>query len=67
MQDDDDLQKLCRLMKRQESALDDIELDLVGWSAEGHENAIPYDSFPAIAELLGGCKGRLTLSCVALP
>jgi hypothetical protein len=67
MQDNDDLQKLCRLIKRQESALDDIELDLVGWGAEERDIARPYVAYPAINELLSCCKGRLSLNCVALP
>jgi hypothetical protein len=67
LKNNEDLRRLCQVIKQRESALDDIELDLVGYGADGQDNGSHYVAYPAIDELLRCCKGRLTLNWALLP
>jgi hypothetical protein len=58
LQGNGDLEDVCRAVERQGSLLEDVELDVVSGGGE---------SFPAIARLMGACRGVLVLNFGELP
>lgn len=55
-----DIADICRAVERQNSLLDDIELDVISLGNHG-------ESFPSIARLMGACRGTLVLNFGELP
>jgi hypothetical protein len=53
-----DLVAFCRAINRKKSLLEDLEIELQGSEDE---------DFPALARLLGSCRGRLVLKLAGLP
>jgi hypothetical protein len=59
METNEDLERLCRFIEREESLIRYVEIDLVG-----REDTSPgiQPSYPALERLLSECKGRLTVN-----
>jgi hypothetical protein len=65
----DELERLCKIIERQESSLEDIEIDLVGGYHTDPQLDYdkPYERYRASGRLLRACKGSLTVHFESFP